>query len=156
MARPSMPLAAFVRPLIAALAGCVLLLPLAAIAQDANCRLSARRVGACFAVHGRLYFAIGSPEIRLWPSGTHRVLGILAADGNDQGVLSEAMLERLWGGRDLPSQIWGDYEVCPLSPEQPGRMQMVCLASAAKLFVERPHIDDGPVQAAAPPPAESK
>jgi hypothetical protein len=149
MLRRSTPLASNLRRLIAAVAGCgAVLLPLATLAQDANCRLSARRVGACFTVHGRLYFAVTSPEIRIWRAGTHRVLGILAPDGSDQGVLSEAMLERLWGARDRPGQIWGDYEVCPLTPDQPGKMQMACVADATKLFVERPHKD--PTQVAAP------
>jgi hypothetical protein len=142
------------RTITVALTGCALLLAVAASAQEASCRLSARRVGACFTVHGRLYFSVTSPEIRIWRVGTHRVLGILAPDGNDQGVLSEAMLERLWGGRDRPGQIWGDYEVCPLSPDQPAKMQMACIADATKLFVERPHKDSA--QAAVPSLSESK
>ncbi len=147
----SAPLATGARRTIAALIGCAaVLVPLATLAQDASCQLSARRVGACFTVHGRLYFAVTSPEIRIWRGGTHRVLGILAPDGSTERVLSEAMLERLWGGRDRPGQIWGDYEVCPLTPDQPGKMQMACLADATKLFVERPHKD--PAQAAVPPP----
>ncbi|HTY69245.1 MAG TPA: hypothetical protein VMH36_21510 [Alphaproteobacteria bacterium] len=144
----SSPFAVRARRRIAALAACAVLVPLAAAAQDASCRLSARRVGACFTVHGRLSFTATSPEIRIWRVGTHHVLGILAPDGSDQQVLSEKLLERLWSGRDLPGQIWGDYEVCPLSPDQPGKMQMACIADATKLFVERPHKD--PAQAAVP------
>ncbi len=138
------------RRIVAALACGTVLLPSMASAQDASCRLSARRVGECFTIRGRLSFAPESPEIRLWRVGTSRVLGILAPDGSDEGVLSEAMLERLWGGGDLPGRIWGDFEVCPLSPDQPGRMQMACLAGATKLFVERQHPDSNPAQAAAP------
>ena len=134
------------------LAAAMLALPLAASAQDANCRLTARRVGACFTVHGRLFFSSTAPEIRLWPVGTHRILGVLSWDGQEDQALSEQMLERLWGGRDLPGRIWGDYEVCPLTADQAGRMQMVCLVNANKLFVERPQIDAGPAEAAVPKP----
>lgn len=141
------------RLFMTALAGCGLVLPSTVMAQDANCGLSARRVGDCFPVHGRLSFSETAPEIRLWPAGTHRVLGILSWDGKEDHALSEAMLERMWGGQDLPGRIWGDFEVCPLSPDQPGRMQMVCLMSARNLFVDRPRRDQGPAQAAAPPPA---
>lgn len=145
---------------MAALAGCALVLPATVMAptvmaQDANCSLSARRVGECFRVHGRLSFSETAPEIRLWPVGTHRVLGVLSWDGQEEHALSEAMLERLWGGRDIPSRIWGDFEVCPLSPEQPGRMQMVCLLSAHKLFVQRVIPDQGPAEAAVPSPPDS-
>lgn len=126
------------------------LVTVACLAQDAACRLSARRVGECYTVHGRLYFVPESPEIRLWRIGTHRVLGILAPDGSDQNALSEAMLERLWGGGDRPGRIYGEFEVCPLSPDQPGRMQMACLASATRMFVERPQKDPGPSAAAIP------
>lgn len=132
------------------------LLASVALAQDATCRLSARRVGECFTVHGRLSFAMASPEIRLWRIGTHRVLGILGPDGSDQHVLSEAMLERMWGGSDRPGRIYGDFEVCPLTPDQPGRMQMACIASAANLVVERPHEDPSPAQAAVSAPAEPR
>lgn len=148
-----------------ALAGSALMLPAtvmapvamapAAMAQDANCSLSARRVGECFPVHGRLSFSQTAPEIRLWPVGTHRVLGVLSWDGQEAHALSEAMLERMWGGRDIPSRIWGDFEVCPLSPDQPGRMQMVCLLSAHKMFVQRVRPDQGPAEAAVPPPDKS-
>lgn len=135
-----------------ALAGCALVLPSAVLAQDANCRLSARRVGDCFRVRGRLYFSETAPEIRLWRIGTHRVLGVLSWDGAERHALSEGMLERMWGGRDIPSRLYGEFEVCPLSPDRPGRMQMVCLASAGRLFVERPRVDHGPNKSTAEAP----
>ena len=141
--------------IVASVAACAALAS-AAFAQDSDCRLSARRVGECFIVRGRLSFSPDSPEIRLWRVGTHRVLGILAPDGSDQYVLSERMLERLWGGGDRPGRIWGDFEVCPLSPDQPGHMQMACIASADRLFVERPKTDPGPAQAAVPPPSSGQ
>jgi hypothetical protein len=136
------------RRIAAALAAVAVLWPCAILAQDATCRSSARRVGECFTVHGRLYFTPDSPEIRLWRIGTHRVLGVLAPDGSDQHVLSEALLERLWGGGDRPGRIYGEFEICPLSPDQPAHMQMACLASASRLFVERPQQDSGPSRAA--------
>lgn len=142
-------------PQIAAALAALLLLASAARAQDASCRLSARRVGECFTVHGRLSFSPASPEIRLWRVGTHRVLAILAADGSDQHVLSEAVLERLWGRGDRPGRIFGEFEVCPLSPDQPGHMQTACLASASRLFVERPQKDLGPSPAAVPTAQQS-
>ena len=34
------------------------------------------------------------------------------------------------------TQIYGDYEVCPLTRERPGWMQMVCIASGSRMVAK--------------------
>ena len=38
---------------------------------------------------------------------------------------------------DLGRDVYGDYVVCPFTPAQEGRMQFVCIASAAALRVRQ-------------------
>ena len=33
--------------------------------------------------------------------------------------------------------IFGDFDVCPFTPERKGQMQMVCVQSAIKLVIKR-------------------
>ena len=37
----------------------------------------------------------------------------------------------------LGVDIYGDFEVCPLSREKPGEMQFVCIESASNLVVKK-------------------
>ena len=90
-------------------------------------------IGACYVVHGRATFGPGTPALRIWPIGTHRMLGVTAgpiADDADNPIAPENMLidPKVQG-------VFGDFEVCPFTPEQKGHMQMVCVESAKNLVV---------------------
>jgi hypothetical protein len=37
------------------------------------------------------------------------------------------------------SYIYGDFEICPLSPDRPGHMGHVCVAGVEKLVVQNRH-----------------
>ena len=99
-------------------------------AAASECRDDPKRVDACFTVHGRV--SIGANlRLRLWPVGTHRLLAIAYPPGG--GEKDPFMPENLRALLDLQSAIFGDYEICPLSPERPGRMRFVCVESARRL-----------------------
>lgn len=34
------------------------------------------------------------------------------------------------------TDVYGDYEVCPLTRKRPGRMQMVCIASGSRMVTK--------------------
>jgi hypothetical protein len=92
----------------------------------------------CRTVHGRLSLWNGNPTVRLWVVGTHRVLGVAQPNGTLEDLPPEIL--RLWaaGGNDAmwASELYGDFRVCPLAPERPGRMQGVRLESGRNLVLK--------------------
>lgn len=99
---------------------------------------------SCYWTHGRLEYGNGTPALRLWKTGTHRLLGIYSGPsinvrGDDKGdnehpELPASLSKQLIPARDI---IWADFEVCPLEPARPGAMQPACIESAKKVFVEK-------------------
>jgi hypothetical protein len=94
---------------------------------------------SCYWTHGRLAFYNGTPAYRLWKIGTHRLLGIYSGPSVDR----ENSLDN--EGPEFPQNVeailpppfegavFGDFEVCPLEPEEPGVMQAACIESAKNL-----------------------
>ena len=87
-------------------------------------------VGPCYQVRGRLSFYNGTPATRIWIIGTHRMLGVRSEDQN----LPANVKKLLKGFND---RIFGDFTVCPLTKEQPGKMRIVFVQSSSHV-VNRP------------------
>jgi hypothetical protein len=87
--------------------------------------------GACFWVHGRLSAANGAPTFRLWPIGTKRILGVNVAhhEGAAIGDLPSP-LPVLMSPDAFNVDVYGDFHICPMTPDQPGRMRFVRLEQA--------------------------
>ena len=100
-----------------------LLLPLLltkAFGEGPKCKGNRRVVSACYVVRGRMTFGAGTPALRIWPIGTRRMLGVTAgphADDASDPVLPDE-LKRLITGHEA---IFGNFEVCPFTPERKGR-----------------------------------
>ena len=97
----------------------------------------------CYWTHGRLSAYNGTPSYRLWKIGTHRLLGIYSGpDAEKRNPLDSedpefpANVKRAF--KSASTQIFGDFEVCPLEPERPGWMQSACIESAKNLVVVEP------------------
>ena len=125
----------------------VLLLLLVALSSSSAddttlaCKSRPDLAGACRIVHGRLMFYNGTPSFRIWIIGTQRLLGVHEVHYGDNPE-RPLMPDSIWkqtGGDEL--ELYGDFEVCPLSKERKGWMQMVCIESANNV-VTRPY--DGP------------
>ena len=117
------------------LAVVLIVFPLSLSAQQ-ECKGSPKIIGACYRVHARATFGPGTPGLRLWPVGTKRMLGVTAgpkADDADDPICPKEMLNFKLG----VESVWGDFEVCPFTPEHKGAMQMVCVESASHLFTKR-------------------
>jgi hypothetical protein len=103
-----------------------------------SCKSRPDVVGKCFNVHGRLSVYNGTPSIRLWPLGTKRLLGVI--DPNDvsnapgETILPVDIKNKL----DWNKDVFGDFIVCPLTRQQAGRMQTVCIDSGKNL-ISREH-----------------
>jgi len=107
---------------------------------------------SCYWTHGRLGFANGTPALRLWKIGTHRVLGIYSGPSaynpaeedpdrgdNENPDLPVNVKHTFETHRDfgMPHRIFANFEVCPLEPEKPGAMQAACIESAKNIVVEK-------------------
>jgi hypothetical protein len=103
---------------------------------------TAENAAACYWAHGRLSLYNGNPTIRVWKIGTHRILGILSGPGAEKRDPEDSVhpelpanVERVF--KSLSTQIFADFEICPLQPERPGTMQDACIESAKNIFVEQ-------------------
>ena len=98
------------------------------------CREHPQLVDRCFSFRGRMSYFNGTPSVRIWRVGTNRILGVsegrfaLQGDSNLPASI-EAQLE-------IDSKVlFGDFTVCPFTPDEPGVMRLVCVESAANVSV---------------------
>ncbi|MBI3709930.1 MAG: hypothetical protein HY246_19970 [Proteobacteria bacterium] len=115
-----------------------------AAASETDCRESPAVIDRCFTVHGRLGHGVNL-ALRIWPVGSNRLLAVI--DPRDRAPLAPMSLDPNDPRPPLPRNlinvigvdidVFGDYEVCPLTPEKPDVMQLVCIDSASRL-VARP------------------
>jgi hypothetical protein len=91
------------------------------------CKTDPDVIGECFTLRGRLSAWNGSPTMRIWRVGTHRMLGT-----KDDPLPVNLAKEMNWG-----IEAWGDFLVCPFTKEQPGVRQTVCIESADHLFFKK-------------------
>jgi hypothetical protein len=92
---------------------------------------------------------------RVWKVGTHRLIEIVNGpshfppreeDMSDPEMPAnvEKVFDADWKreqriGRDFAaSEIFADFEICPLEPEQKGVMQMACMESAKNIVIGLP------------------
>lgn len=98
---------------------------------------------SCYWTHGRLSFYNGTPAFRLWPTGTHHLLGIYSGpsvgihhNDNEDNEHPEFPSNVRREYDPLKNRIFADFEVCPLEPEHPGAMQAACIESAKNIVVD--------------------
>lgn len=116
----------------------------AAPALATECRDDPAVVGVCYPVHGRLSVSAG--EIQIWPVGTHWLLRLGYPPTVPQSLTAwpymPPRLEKLL--RAGEADVWGDFEVCPLTPDIPVQRRLICIQSGQQLSVV-----DNPRRAAA-------
>jgi hypothetical protein len=92
-----------------------------------------KAAGDCAVVRGRIDFWNGAPTVRMWLVGTNRMLGV----ANDL----PPNVTRLWD--TAPDRwevsIFGDFEVCAITPSRPGVMQSVTVKAADRLTMRARH-----------------
>lgn len=103
--------------------------------SEKSCRAHPQVIGRCFNVRARLSVYNGAPAVRLWRVGTRRMLGV-----------SEQRFA-IPGYRNIPADIesqigpdvdvFGDFLVCPFTPQRPGEMQLVCIEAGKNLAVRK-------------------
>jgi hypothetical protein len=91
-----------------------------------HCKDNPKLSGECFTIHGRLRSYNGNPTLRLWKTGTTRILGISQGEHYDPEYwdIPESVSEQL---TSFYTEITGDFYVCPLTSEREGKMQFICI-----------------------------
>jgi len=114
---------------LAVLVGCLMGLPLHAAdpGPDRRCQNRTDLASPCFTVRGRMFVANGTPGVRIWRVGTTRVLGVVPPESE---IAPQSLLDRLGSG----TVLYGNFTVCPLTPDREGWMQMVCVQAATDLL----------------------
>jgi len=110
--------------------------------EPQTCRSRSDVVGKCFGVHGRLSVYNGTPSIRLSPSGSKRLLGIIDPKDTSNAPGPSVLPEEIKGKLDWDKNVFGDFLVCPLTRSQPGKMQTVCIESGKNLIVREHKLTD--------------
>jgi len=88
-------------------------------------------VEPCAVHHGRLSFHNGIAQT-IWMIGTHREVAV-----RDLNPDAESVFEKYEDMTSLEhSNIYGDFDICPIAPDVPGAMRDVCVKSASRLVVE--------------------
>ncbi len=86
---------------------------------------------------------MGTPAHRIWPVGRKSILGITAsalADDAEAPIAPRQLLRAFHVGAKNPygDFVYGDFEVCPFTPQRKGEMQMVCVEKAEHM-VSKPY-----------------
>lgn len=95
-----------------------------------GCKANPQVVGACYSVRGRMSAYNGTPGLRIWPVGTHRLLGILP---DEEPASVPENIRELVG---VDKHIYGHFLVCPFTKSKPGTMQYVCIEAVSDVHVE--------------------
>jgi hypothetical protein len=96
--------------------------------DTAICKGHRAVMAPCMTVHGRLSLWNGTPTRRIWKIGTRRMLGVREGFELPRNIRSYM--------ETTDHQLYGDCEVCPLTREERGVMQMVCVESARNLVLD--------------------
>jgi hypothetical protein len=111
---------------------------------------------SCYWTRGRITCCNGNPAMRMWKVGTKRILGILSGPDSQRHDLEDSLHPEIPANLDeayqaeykhrvaindpeagLSEPVFADFEVCPLEPEHPRKMQPVCIESAKKIFFQK-------------------
>jgi hypothetical protein len=89
--------------------------------------------GPCYKVKGKMFFANGTPSVRIWPIGTKRILGV-----SEQTFYNDAYAnipDDLVNKLSWQTVIYADFTVCPFTDDKPGVMRLTCVDSAKNLSI---------------------
>jgi hypothetical protein len=91
------------------------------------------RTGECKWVHGRFSIYNGSSLRRIWIIGTHRIVALDDRDENIPLAIAhyQSNATEHFGVEDA---LFGDFRICALERNQPGRMQHVRLVRTRNLI----------------------
>ena len=116
------------RRLIAGVVG----MAVASLAVAASVAQAQAPTWPCQWVHGRLRAGNGNPAVRIWPSGSRRMLGVISTTKGKELPDLPANVGRLLAP-DPERAVWGDFHFCPAAPERAGWMRFGTVDRARRL-----------------------
>lgn len=98
---------------------------------------AAPAIGACWMVHGKVFLANGTPSLRIAPTGSSSIYGVLGKGGAGEFDLAAELPPAL--ARISPDAYWSrrvtaDITVCPLTKHKAGAMQRVAITGARNVL----------------------
>jgi hypothetical protein len=118
-----------------AIATCLLLAaPVLASEQEPADRVTSWRclappVEPCFRHRARLSSQNGIAHM-MWLVGTKRIVNVTETD------IPSSLSKYLDMTSPAHSDIFGEFDICPLEPDMPGHMRMVCIANGSRLVAQ--------------------
>ena len=99
--------------------------------QPPSWQCRTKPVEPCVKHHGRLSSQNGI-ALKIWLIGTTRMAAV------DNSIDDLPPLVRKYLDMTSPdhSYIFGDFDICPLEPDEPGHLRQVCVVGAEKLVVQ--------------------
>src|SRR5215472_6488568 len=79
-----------------------------------GCKSNPKVIAMCFDLRGRLSAYNGNPTLRIWPIGTHRLVGVV---DNEEKLSVPTNIRPLNG---FSNDIFARYLVCPFTRFKPG------------------------------------
>jgi len=113
----------------------IALLVIPVFGEQPKCKGNPKVMAAGFTVHGRATFGDGTPALRIWPVGTKSLLGVTAGPSADDA--DDPIVPKNFGIPNGALAVYGNFEVCPFTPERQGYTRMVCIESASHVIVKR-------------------
>jgi hypothetical protein len=89
-------------------------------------------VEPCATRRGRYSTQNGTTQT-IWLIGTNRLLNV---NNEQDNFLPPSVVKYTDMTSDNHSYIFGDFEICPIEPDNPGHMRSVCVADAKNLVVQ--------------------
>ena len=105
----------------------------------------------CMKRHGRLSSQNGI-GLKIWIIGTTRMVAV----ANDSSDLPPVLQKYLEITSDNHSYIFGDFEICPVTPDKPGHIRHACVAGAEKIVVQPLRRSDPPFRLLPTWPADAR
>ena len=103
--------------------------------MELSCRAHPQIVGKCFNIYGRLSVYNGAPSLRLWPVGSHRLLGVSEQRFAVEGFRNVPLnISKYVDGQN---ELFGDFVVCPFTKPRNREMRLVCIESGKNLTVRK-------------------
>ena len=101
------------------------------ISGQGTWKCAAKPVEPCMKRHGRLSSQNGI-ALKIWLIGTTRMVAL----DNDFDDLPAPIRKYLDMTSPEHSYIFGDFEICPLEPDEPGHLRRVCVVGGERLVVQ--------------------
>jgi hypothetical protein len=108
--------------------GIIVLTICASTVRASDCSSDKRVIAACYDLHGQLRIH-ANMRLYLWATGAKRLFAVSYRPDAPEAdpPLPSNIAKLIYSDRN----IFGDFNICPLTPQEQGKMQIICINSAS-------------------------